>query len=88
MATPDLLAQFPVTPNAFSMVQPEFLAGLPVGQPAGPIFGAPFLKNGMADSTDPKKSAAYEKRQVAIRLLQTGWLYFILAQNICPQSTV
>lgn len=72
MPVPEVLARLAIPPSAFSP-PPELMAGMP-DQPAGPmpIFGGPFLMNGVASSSDPKKSADYEKRQVAIRLLQTG----------------
>jgi len=73
MPAPEMFARFPIPPNAMPQIPPELLAGL-TGMPAGPmpIFGGPFVMNGVAASSDPKKSAEYEKRQVGIRLLQTG----------------
>ena len=73
---PNLMAQIP--PNLMAQIPPEFLAHMS-GQPgpAVPVLGGPFNVNGVPTngsplSADPKKSAEYEKRQVAIRLLQTG----------------
>jgi len=63
MAGPDFLARMPIPPNA-----------MPPIPPGGLISGLiePFPVNGISSSMDPKKSAEFEKRQVGIRLLQTG----------------
>jgi hypothetical protein len=73
MAGPDFLARMPIPPNTMPPIPPEMLARLP-GQPGGLISGLiePFPVNGISSSMDPKKSAEFEKRQVGIRLLQTG----------------
>jgi hypothetical protein len=85
MPSPEMLARMPIPPEMMAHIPPDILARmqiLPAGpQAPGDVLGGPFTQNGIPQSVvgphlpaDPKKSAEYEKRQVAIRLLQTGML--------------
>lgn len=85
MPSPEMMARMPIPSDMLARIPPEILAHMqipPVGiAPAGEVLGGPFSLNGIPQSVvgppltvDPKKSAEYEKRQVAIRLLQTGMI--------------
>ena len=71
----------PLPAELMAQIPPELLSRLPNGPPAPgvgdqvPLLGGPpFAINGISSplSVDPKRSAEYEKRQIGIRLLQTG----------------
>ena len=78
----------PLPAELLAQIPPELLSRLPFGPPApglggqGPLLGGPpFALNGIPSngspySADPKRSAEYEKRQIGIRLLQTGKFSF------------
>ena len=80
MPSPEMLARMPLPPTLLAQIPPELLAQMTsLSGEAVPVLGGPFSVNGVATNgsplyVDPKKSAEYEKRQVAIRLLQTGKL--------------
>ena len=86
MPSPEMLARMPIPPDMLAHIPPEILARMqipPTGSVAGgEVLGGPFSLNGVPQSVvgpplpvDPKKPAEYEKRQVAIRLLQTGMFF-------------
>ncbi len=74
----------PLPADLMAQIPPEFLSRLPLGPPGPgkgdqvPLLGEPpfvlhgIPSNGSPLAADPKRSADYEKRQIGIRLLQTG----------------